>query len=198
MSTGGPILGSLGLRASAAVRTDPCAPVSITNGNGPFPSMQTLAIAATWDCRVLTVTPILVPPPASRLAPAQPWPAGGSANCTIPAVLILLPAVPSALLPLALPPPALPPPALLPPAHEVSAAPAARTAQHAASRRAGSRQCRGIGSPNGARAAATRRGQGVGNETGPGRRQRGQRLNSVRQESDQSQPVPATRAGAAA
>src|SRR5216684_139269 len=48
-STGGPIPGSLSLRASAAVRTDPCAPVSITNGNGPFPSMQTLAIAATWD-----------------------------------------------------------------------------------------------------------------------------------------------------
>src|SRR5712692_8855970 len=149
MSTGGPIPGSLSLRASAAVRTDPCAPVSITNGNGPSPSMQTLAIAATWDCRVLTVTPILVPPPASRLAPVQPWPAGGSANCTIPAVLILLPAVPSA---------------LLPPAHEVSAAPAARTAQHAASRRAGSRQCRVIGSPNGARASATRWGQGVGNE----------------------------------
>src|SRR6266851_5734571 len=177
MSTGGPILGSLSLRASAAVRTDPCAPVSITNGNGPSPSMQTLAIAATWDCRVLTVTPILVPPPASRLAPVQPWPAGGSANCTIPAVLILLPAVPSALLPLA-----LLPPALLPPAHEVSAAPAARTAQHAASRRAGSRQCRVIGSPNGARSSATRRGQVVGNETGPGRRQRGQRLSSVRQE----------------
>src|SRR6266699_251473 len=158
MTTGGPILGSPSLVARLAVRTEPCAPVSIRKGNGPLPSMQTLAIPATCDCRVLTVTGRRVPPPASRFAPVQPWPAGGSANCTMPAILDLLPAVPPSLLlaPVLLPTP-WPPAAWLPglllppllPAAQPASAVAARTAQHAASRLAASRQCKIIGSPSG-------------------------------------------------
>src|SRR6266516_1810038 len=153
MTTGGPILGSPSLVARLAVRTEPCAPVSIRKGNGPLPSMHTLAIPATCDCRVLTVTGIRVPPPASRFAPVQPWPAGGSANCTMPAILDLLPAVllpaPSLLaawLPGLLLAPLLPP---LVPAAQPASAVAARTAQQAASRPAASRQCKIIGYPSG-------------------------------------------------
>src|SRR5712691_1828103 len=88
MGTGAPIFGRPSLVASAAFTTEPCAPVSMMNGNGPFPLMHTLAIAATWDSRVLTVTGMLVPPPGSRRAPVQPCPAGGSANRAIPIILV--------------------------------------------------------------------------------------------------------------
>src|ERR1022692_1714514 len=98
MGTGAPIFGRPSFPASEDASTDPSAPVSITKGNGPFPSMHTLASAAVCDCRVLTVTGNLVPPPGSRFAPAQPWPAGGSANCTMPAALVRLALLPPLLL----------------------------------------------------------------------------------------------------
>ena len=122
MGSGAPIFGSPSFVASDDDSTVPWAPVSITNGNGPAPLMQTLASAATWDCRVLTVTGNLVPPRVSRLAPVQPCPAGGSANCTTPFVLAgpLPPVAPG-------------------PAQEATATMAAMTAPPVASRRAGRR-----------------------------------------------------------
>jgi hypothetical protein len=111
---------------------------------------------------VLTVTGMLVPPPGSRRAPVQPWPAGGRANRVIPIILVLPgllagealagealagealagDVLAGELLPALLPP--------LPPAQEASAAPAASRAQHPASLLAPPRQRMVIRfSPNG-------------------------------------------------
>jgi hypothetical protein len=123
--------------------------------------MHTLASAAVCDRRVLTVTGNLVPPPGSRFAPVQPWPAGGSANCTRPAVLswlalppppvllvLVLVGCPGLLVPAELP--AVPVPVPLP-VQEASPATAASTAQQAASRQSGCRPCIVIGSKWGKR-----------------------------------------------
>jgi len=103
-------------------------------------------MAATWDCRVLTVTGIRAPPAASRRVPAQPWPAGGSLNWTIPAIGVPAPALAWLLAALRaglLLPPACPPP--LPPVQAASAA--AVAAAQTASRLAGGSQRTVIGFP---------------------------------------------------
>ena len=55
MGTGAPIFGRPSFAASEDASTDPSAPVSITKGNGPFPSMQTLTLSATCPAFTLTV-----------------------------------------------------------------------------------------------------------------------------------------------